>query len=81
MPENGDGEKEKKEKERKELMQKLAVYLGIPWYMVSGLLIGYIAGHFLEKKFPSNNIILVICLLIGFIAGAVQVYETIKKIN
>ena len=74
-------EKKAEEKEKRVLMQQLAVYTGIPAAMLGGVLVGYFVGSFIEKRVPSdeNNIILVVCLMLGFVAGAYQVYEMIKK--
>ena len=79
MDEPKSEEQKKEEKEKRELAQKLAVYTGIPSLMIGGVIVGYFVGSYLDKRFHGNNIILSVCLLLGFAGGAYQVIEMIKK--
>ena len=78
-PKNDDKEAQEKKKDKADQIQKLSVYTGIPALMIGGVLVGYFVGHYLDKRFHGNNIILSVCLLVGFAAGCYQVIEMIKK--
>ena len=75
-------EKEKRdeeEKKKRKMMQKVAVYTGIPMTLLSGLFLGYLIGSFLERRFPSNNIILAVFVMLGVAAGFKLVIDYIRK--
>ena len=79
MSEEEKDKEEKEEKEKRKMYQRVAVYSGIPMTLLSGVLVGYLVGYLLEKKFPSNNIILAISLMFGFAAGFKLVIDYIKR--
>ncbi|HOO55406.1 MAG TPA: AtpZ/AtpI family protein [bacterium] len=77
-----DEEKKQQEKEEEEKIkqrQRIGVYTGIPMTLLSGVGMGYLMGAYLEKKFPSDNLILAGCLIFGFVAGFKLVLDYIKK--
>jgi F0F1-type ATP synthase assembly protein I len=74
-----------KKKEEKKLWfeqvdyKKVTVLTGIPMTMLAGVLVGYGIGYFVEKRFPSNNLLLALFILLGCAAGFKLVADYIKR--
>lgn len=77
--EDGAGPKEPKKLLGKFDTKKVAIFTGIPMYLLGGLLVGYVIGRFVENKFPSNNLLFVLFVLLGVAAGFKLVIDDVKK--
>lgn len=51
----------------------LVVFIGILVVAASG--VGYLIGDFLDKKFNTSPLLVVICVGLGMTAGFVKVYQ------
>jgi F0F1-type ATP synthase assembly protein I len=74
-------EKKAEQREREDQIRKIAVYTGIPGMMIGGPLAGWLLEILIHRFVPSFNkdILLAVCLMLGFFAGMYQVYELIKN--
>ena len=61
--------------------QRLALWTGIPMTMLSGLIVGYLIGIGLEKKFQTDGVLLGVSVILGVAAGFKLVFEQIKKLE
>jgi hypothetical protein len=60
-------------------MQRVGVLSGIPMTMLAGLLVGYGVGRVVENRFPSNNLLLSLFVILGCASGFKLVIDYIKR--
>jgi cyanate permease len=65
-------------KERARLARQVGVLTALPFVMLAGPLAGYLAGSWLDRRFGTGNLLLIILILLGT-AGAGR--ETFKLIQ
>jgi ATP synthase protein I len=71
--------KKKKEEDRYWMVRQLGLLTSIPAFLVVSPIIGLLMGSFIDKKFNTDPIFTIFFLIIGFVAGARQVANVIKK--
>jgi ATP synthase protein I len=71
--------KNKKEDDRYWMMRQVGLLTTIPLLLAVSPLIGYFMGHFLDRKFGTEPLIGIIFLILGFVAGARQVANVVRK--
>jgi len=61
------------------MMRQVGLLTTIPLLLAVSPLIGFFIGSFLDRRFGTDPIFTIIFLIIGFVAGARQVINVIKK--
>jgi F0F1-type ATP synthase assembly protein I len=73
--------KKKKEDDRYWMMRQIGLLTTIPLLLAVSPLIGYFMGRFLDGKLHTEPVISIVFLILGFIAGARQVANVVRKAN
>ncbi len=60
--------------------RQLALATTIPLIMVAAPAVGYFIGKYLDSLLGTNNVMSVIFLILGLVAGGVETYNLIKEI-
>ena len=71
--------KKKKEDDRYWMMRQIGLLTTIPLLLAVSPLIGYFMGRFLDRKFGTDPVISIVFLILGFVAGARQVANVVRK--
>lgn len=53
----------------------------IPTILATGPLVGFFIGSFLDKKFKSGSIFLIIFLILGFAASVKETINILKRLS
>ncbi len=61
------------------MMRQVGLLTTIPLLLAVSPLIGFFIGSFLDRRFGTDPIFTIIFLIMGFVAGARQVINVIKK--
>lgn len=61
--------------------RQLAMATTIPIMLLAAPAVGYAIGYFLDKWLGTSNLMTVIFLLLGLVAGGVESYKIIKRIS
>jgi len=61
--------------------RQLALATTIPVMMLAAPAVGYFVGKYLDKVFGTSEILTVVFLLLGVVAGGVESYKLIKRIS
>jgi hypothetical protein len=61
--------------------RQIALATTIPLIMVAAPAVGYFIGRFLDRLLGTKNVLTVIFLLLGVVAGGVEAYRLIKEID
>lgn len=68
----GDDEQEKRKNSR-----RVGLYTGIPSMFIGGLLFGYYAGKYLDKRYHTEGIWTGVCVLLGLAASMYSIFKMI----
>ncbi len=60
--------------------RQLALATTIPIMMLAAPAVGYFIGRYLDRVFDTSEVMTVIFLLLGVVAGGVESYNLIKRI-
>jgi ATP synthase protein I len=71
--------KKKKEEDRYWMMRQVGLLTMIPALLAVSPVIGLLIGSFLDKKLNTGPIFTIFFLIIGFVAGARQVANVVRK--
>lgn len=63
------------------MMRQIGLLTTIPLLLAVSPLIGYFMGRFLDGKLHTEPVISIVFLILGFIAGARQVANVVRKAN
>ncbi len=66
--------------DRQKGYRQIARATTIPLMMLAGPAVGYFLGRYLDELFGLSNLMTVIFLLLGVVAGGVESYKIIKEI-
>lgn len=55
--------------------------IGIGWYISLSILLGVLAGRWLDERFDTEPILMIIGLFIGIFAAFYGVYRVLPRIN
>jgi len=77
MPGLGEPPKGKKGKE----LRQIGLLGSIPFMMAAGPFVGYFIGGWLDKKFGTDPVLLIIFLVLGFAAAVKETVKIIKEAN
>ncbi len=69
----------KNEDDRYWMMRQVGLLTTIPLLLAVSPIIGFFIGSFLDKRFNTDPIFTIVFLVIGFIAGARQVMNVVRK--
>ena len=61
------------------MMRQLGLLGTIPMLLAGSPIIGLLIGNYIDKKFGTGPVFLIIFLIIGFVAGARQVANVVRK--
>jgi len=71
--------KKKKTEDRYWMMRQLGLLGSIPMLLAGSPIIGLLIGNYIDKKFGTGPVFLIVFLIIGFVAGARQVANVVRK--
>ncbi|MBI4719874.1 MAG: AtpZ/AtpI family protein [Chitinivibrionia bacterium] len=71
--------KNKKEDDRYWMMRQVGLLTTIPLLLAVSPLIGFFMGRFLDRKLHTEPALSIVFLIIGFVAGARQVANVVRK--
>lgn len=61
------------------MMRQLGLLGSIPMLLAGSPIIGLLIGNYIDKKFGTGPVFLIVFLIIGFVAGARQVANVVRK--
>lgn len=64
-------------KERARLARQVGVLTAIPFVLLAGPAVGYLAGDWLDRRFGTAPIFLIVLLVVGFAAAGRETYKLI----
>ena len=79
MKEPGEEDK-KKEEERRRSMKQIGAFTGIPFLLLSGMLVGWGLGVLLNKWLHTGAIGIAACILLGVAAAFREVFNLLKDL-
>lgn len=65
-------------KERARLARQVGVLTALPFVMLAGPLAGYLAGTWLDRRYGTGNLLLIILILLGTAAAGRETYKLIQ---
>src|SRR6185295_15646678 len=65
-------------KERARLARQVGVLTALPFVMLAGPLGGYLAGTWLDRRFGTGNLLLIILILLGTAGAGRETYKLIQ---
>lgn len=65
-------------KEQARLARQVGLLTAIPFMLLAGPVLGYLVGSWLDRKFGTEPILLIVLLLVGLAASGRETYELIK---
>lgn len=60
------------------LMRQVGLLTAVPFVLAIAPLIGYFVGSFLDRKLGTGPVFMIILIVLGFVAGARQVYRLVQ---
>jgi ATP synthase protein I len=60
-------------------MRRVGLLTAIPLVLAIAPVIGFFMGDFLDKKLGTEPYLMIVFVVLGFIAGAREVYKLVKK--
>jgi F0F1-type ATP synthase assembly protein I len=73
--------KKDKSDERRSYLRQSGLLATIPFLLAVPPVAGLLIGRFLDSKFNTDPILTIVLLILGFIAGARETANVIKKAN
>ena len=70
-----------KNQKKNKNFKDLGIFLKIGVELVSAIIVGLVIGLFLDNYFQSKPIFLFIFLILGFAAGIMNVFRSVKKLG
>ncbi len=61
------------------MMRQIGLLSMIPMLLAASPIIGLLIGNYIDKKFGTGPVFLIVFLIIGFVAGARQVANVVRK--
>lgn len=65
-------------RERARLARQVGILTAIPFILLAGPLIGYLAGSWLDRRFSTAPLFLIILIIVGFAGAARETYKLIQ---
>lgn len=65
-------------KERARLARQVGLLTSIPFVMLAGPVVGYLAGSWLDRRFGTAPVFLIILLIVGLVAAGRETYKLIR---
>jgi F0F1-type ATP synthase assembly protein I len=60
------------------LIRQVGLLTAVPFVLAVAPLIGFFAGRFLDQKLGTDPWLMIILIVLGFVAGARQVYRLVR---
>ncbi len=67
------------EDEKYSTLRRASLLTAIPLILAIAPVIGFFIGDFLDKKLGTEPYLMIVFVVLGFIAGAREVYKLVKK--
>ncbi len=64
---------------RDKSMAQISLLAAVPAMLIAGPAVGFIAGQWLDKKFDSDPVCLLIGLILGFATAGREIYRLVQK--
>jgi F0F1-type ATP synthase assembly protein I len=64
--------------EKARLARQVGVLTAIPFVLLSGPAIGYLLGSWLDRRLGTDPVLLIVCILLGFVASGRETYRLIQ---
>lgn len=71
----------KNEDDRYQMVRRTGLLTTVPILLAASPVIGFYIGRFLDDKLRTEPVLSIIFLILGFVAGAVQVAKVVKLAN
>jgi ATP synthase protein I len=71
--------KKKQNEDRYWMMRQIGLLTMVPMLLAASPIIGLLIGNYIDKKFGTGPVFTIIFLIIGFVAGARQVANVVRK--
>jgi len=68
----------KRNGEKYDLIRQVGLLTAVPFVLAVAPLIGYFFGAFLDRKLGTSPVFMIVLIVLGFIAGARQVYRLVR---
>jgi F0F1-type ATP synthase assembly protein I len=65
-------------RERARQARQVGILTAIPFILLAGPLAGYLAGSWLDRRFGTAPLILIVLILLGFVGAARETYRLIQ---
>lgn len=59
------------------LLRQVGLLTAVPFVLAVAPLIGYFIGAFLDRKLGTSPVLMIVMIVLGFVAGARQVYRLV----
>lgn len=66
--------------ERYRALGQMGQYLAIPFLLLVSPLIGLFIGQFLDRRFATSPVFMIIFIALGFVAGGREVYRIVRRV-
>ena len=66
-------------KEQARLARQIGLLTAIPSILLAGPAVGFLAGSWLDRRFGTAPIFLIILIIIGFVAAGRETYKLIQR--
>ena len=65
--------------EKQEVYRSLMLATQLGWVMVAAILAGFLVGYFLDTRFKSHGVLVILFTLLGIVGGGWRVYGLVMK--
>ena len=76
-----DSLQKKNEEDRYQAVRQVGLLTTIPILLAASPIIGFFMGRFIDGKLGTDPVFSIIFVVLGFIAGAIQVTKMVKRAN
>ena len=69
---------QKRNGEKYDLIRQVGLLTAVPFILAVAPLIGYFFGSYLDRKLGTSPVFMIVLIVLGFVAGARQVYRLVR---
>lgn len=66
-------------KEQARLARQVGLLTAIPFVLLAGPALGYLLGSWLDRRFGTAPVFLIIMIILGFVAAGRETYQLIRR--
>lgn len=67
------------EKEDRKFYRQMSIFATIPTLIIVSPMVGFFIGDWLDDKFDTTPVFVIVGLIVGFVSAALETYRLVRK--